>query len=77
MIIFRARSFIALPKVSYAFIASSNVKWWVINCLGRTLPDTTVFKSIGVVTVSTRRVVRVMLCDQSLSRFNWTGLPQY
>ena len=29
----------------------------------------------GVVTVSTRPVVSVMLCDQSLSKFSCTGLP--
>jgi hypothetical protein len=41
----------------------------VIRRLGSIFRDCTVFSSIGVVTVSTSRVVMVMLRDQSVSRW--------
>lgn len=35
MMTFKAHSFGALPKVSYACMISSSAKWWVINCFRR------------------------------------------
>ena len=65
----------ALPKTSYAFITSASLKRWVTSFAGWTLPDCTTLSSMGVVTVSTSRVVRVMLCAQSRSSWSCTGLP--
>jgi hypothetical protein len=53
----------------------SNLKWWVISRLGSIFPALTVLRSIGFVTVSTRRVVIVMFCDHSRSRWRSALTP--
>ena len=60
-------SFAAFANVSYAFITSPRAKRCVTSLPGCNLPDLTTLSSIGVVTVSTSRVVSVMLRSQSFS----------
>jgi len=74
-ITFSAFSFTALPKVLYAWIISFNLKRWVINFLASSFLDCTFLKSIGVVTVSTSRVVMVIFLDHKVSSYNSTLLP--
>src|SRR3546814_10694211 len=54
---------------------SSSAKRWVTSCSGCNRFDSTVLRSIGVLTVSTRRVVIVTLRDQSSSRWRSTFVP--
>jgi hypothetical protein len=75
MMTFSARCFAASPNVSYAFITSSRRNSCVMSFRGASRPETTFRRSIGVVTVSTSRVVIVTLCDQSFSSLSDTGLP--
>lgn len=72
---FSAPSFAALPKVSYALMMSLIANRWYTSLPGCTLPERTTFRSMGVVAVSTSRVVSVMLWLQSFSRCSSTGLP--
>ncbi len=61
MMTLSAFSLAALPNVSYALIMSSSLNSWVMSLRGSSWPETTLFRSIGVVTVSTSRVVMVTL----------------
>src|SRR5262249_44097110 len=51
---------------------SSSRKRCVTSGRGSSVPAASILRSIGVVTVSTRRVVSVMFCDQSRSRCSST-----
>ncbi|MBC7690202.1 MAG: hypothetical protein H7222_00390 [Methylotenera sp.] len=68
MMTLSACCFSALPNVSQACIRAFYAKWCVMSLTGLILPDTTVFKSVGVVTVSTRRGVKVIFHDQNFDR---------
>ena len=57
------------------FMMSFIAKRCVTSLPGCSLPDRTTFSSIGVVTVSTSRVVSEIFVSQSFSRCSSTGLP--
>src|ERR1035438_1486021 len=66
-ITFSAPSLAALPNVSYAFMMSFIAKRCVTSLCGCNSPDCTIFSSMGVVIVSTSRVVSEILRSQSFS----------
>jgi len=69
MMTLSARVSAACPKVSYASRMWSSLKRWVIGGFGSILCDRGLFSGIGVLTVSTGRVV--MLMSRSKDRVRW------
>src|SRR5450830_364664 len=65
----------ACAKVSYASRISSNLKRCVMSNLASILLAFSDLSSIGMLTVSTRRVVMEILRSQSFSKCKATGTP--
>src|ERR1700676_3137830 len=65
----------ASPNVSYASMMFASLKWCVMRRLGSIFCARTTLRSIAVLTVSTSRVVMLMLRSQRRSRWSETGFP--
>src|ERR1700722_14066626 len=75
MMTLSARVSAACPKVSYASRMWSSLNRCVISSFGSILFDRRLLSSIGVLTVSTRRVVMVILRSHKFSRWRSTLVP--